>query len=552
MLSLSKAVLLGNLSLIAFVSTVAFGSVIPESHIPAKVAEYADQGKLEGSTVLPVTVALSLNNEDELDQRLAEMYRPGSESFHQFITPEEFRARYAPTTGQIEEAKAFLSQHGMIVSGVSSNGHFIQALGNIAVLNDAFQTEVHQYKDVSGNKYFAPAIEPNFPKDLTIRAVHGLDNVGDLQHTHIKVRALGDYRFAQGSGPQGGLTPNDFRMAYQIPAMLGNGQVMALVELDGYDPSDIQGYDRQFGLQQIALQNILMDGATGTPGAGAGEVTLDIEVMSAVAPASQIMVYEGKNSSQSLLNIYSKIASDNTASTISTSWGQAEGTGNRSFLVSESNVFKQMASQGQSFYAAAGDSGAYDNKRGLSVDDPASQPYVVGVGGTKLTMSGQGGAYVSETTWNNGSPQDGAGGGGISKVWPQQSWQNGLANAENRASATMRNVPDVSFNADPETGYAIYLGGQWQVVGGTSAAAPIWAAFTALVNQERASLGKARLGFPSPLLYEIGKSNHYAADFHDIADGSTNLGFPAVAGYDDATGWGSFQGAALIQDLSAN
>jgi kumamolisin len=212
-----------------------------------------------------------------------------------------------------------------------------------------------------------------------------------------------------------------------------------------------------------------------------------------------------------------------------------------------------MAAQGQTIFAAAGDNGAYDNGSTLSVDDPASQPYVVGAGGTTLRTSGAGGAWASETTWNAGSIDAGAGGGGVSQVWTIPSWQTGAITAASAASKTMRNVPDVAMNADPDTGYAIYYRG-WQVYGGTSCSGPIWAGFTALVNEQRAAAGKSAIGFLNPVIYAIGEGTYsvYASNFHDIDDGSTNLHYKAVKGYDDATGWGSFQGATLLAKLAGS
>jgi kumamolisin len=207
-----------------------------------------------------------------------------------------------------------------------------------------------------------------------------------------------------------------------------------------------------------------------------------------------------------------------------------------------------MALQVQSMFAAAGDFGAYDNESNLSVDDPGSQPFVVSVGGTHLEASG--GSYVGESTWNAGSPEAGAGGGGVSAVWTEPGWQSGVATGQNMASSTMRNVPDVSLNADPAVGYAVFVAGSWQVIGGTSCGAPLWAAFTALVNQARAEHGLGNLGFPDPGIYAIGKGSRYSADFHDIQDGSNNLYYPAIPGFDDATGWGTINGQNLFQDLS--
>jgi kumamolisin len=327
----------------------------------------------------------------------------------------------------------------------------------------------------------------------------------------------------------------------------GAGQTLALFELDGYTASDISAYESTYGLPNVPLENVLVDSATGGAGGGAGEVTLDIELMLAVAPgASKIIVYEGPNNDQGILDTYAKIANENRAKSVSTSWGLSEDGSSSSFLQAENAIFKQMAAQGQSIFAAAGDDGANDNGSSLSVDDPGSQPYVVGVGGTNLSTRGDG-SYGSETTWHSGSS---GGGGGVSAIWTQPDWQNGIATAVNLGSISMRNVPDVSLDADPNTGYAIYCNGSWGVWGGTSAAAPLWAGFTALVNQQRQANGLGPLGFANPSLYRIGQTGSYGADFHDINDNSTNGHYPAVSGYDNATGWGSFNGDGLFQSLT--
>ena len=213
-----------------------------------------------------------------------------------------------------------------------------------------------------------------------------------------------------------------------------------------------------------------------------------------------------------------------------------------------------MAAQGQSLFSATGDNGAYDDGRTLSVDDPGSQPYVTGVGGTTLVTNGTGGAYAAETAWgvfydlsNPSSTQGGSfgvgGGGGFSTIWPAPSYQSIL-----NPTPAMRSVPDVALDADPQTGYAIYYNGGFAGYGGTSAAAPLWAGFTALVNQQRTAAGKAPIGFLNPAIYQIGASAAYTADFHDITSGS-NLYYPAVPGYDNASGWGSFIGDALLSTL---
>ena len=277
-------------------------------------------------------------------------------------------------------------------------------------------------------------------------------------------------------------------------------------------------------------------------------MTLDIELQMALASgASKIVVYEGPNSGTGVIDTYNRIATDNLAKQISTSWGLDEASNSGAMLSAENAIFQQMAAQGQTIFAASGDSGAYDNGSSLSVDDPASQPYMVGVGGTRLSTNGAGGSYARETTWNSGGN---GGGGGISSVWPIPSWQLGVISPNSQASTAMRNVPDVSLDADPNTGYAIAFGGGWYLYGGTSCAAPLWSAFAALVNQQRAAVGLGWLGFLNAQLYPLAQGTSYSSLLHDIADGSTNRFYPAVAGYDCATGLGSFQGANLLAALA--
>ena len=525
----------------------------PHSHVPRIVAHSSDLGVMAQDQELSVSISLQLNHESDLDEEIAAIYQPGNEKFHHFLTPKEFREKYTPTDEQIEQVKSFLLTSGIEPGSVSENHLLIRARSKVGFLNSTFYTEVHQYQDRQNKTYFAPAYELQLPANLPIQAVHGLNSFSKFK-THARMKPQVSTR---AYGPSEGYSPSQIRTAYRVPTSAnGAGQTLAIFELDGYTPSDIQAYERQYGLPEVPLKNILVGDATGEVGDGAGEVTLDIELMAALAPGvSQILVYEGPNNDQGVLDTYSKIANDNLAQSVSTSWGTSEDKTTQAFQKSESAVFKQMAAQGQSMYAASGDSGAYDDGTNLGVDDPASQPYIVGVGGTTLNLNSDN-SYGSETTWNSGSASGaqggggGAGGGGISTTWTIPSWQSGVVSASSKGSTSMRNVPDVSLDANPQTGYAIYYNGSWAVFGGTSCAAPLWAAFTALVNEARLSNGFGALGFANPFLYQIGKGKEYSSDFFDISDNSTNLFYPAVKGYDDATGWGSFNGESLFKTLT--
>ena len=534
-------------------------------HIPAAVASAQPLAAVSPAQPVALALALPLHHQAELQDLLRGLSDPSDPRFGQFLTPEQFAARYSPTPEEYNRVIAYAQAMGLTVTATHANRTLLEVTAPAEQINRAFGLRLLTYRSqLNGRTFFAPDAEPQVPVALNglVSGIVGLSNAS-LRTPHLREKtwslitpALDPYAAGHetGSGPGGGLTPSDIKTAYNLSSVSQNGagQTLALFELDGYTASDITAYETQFGLPKVPLQNVLLGGYSGAAGSGAAEVTLDIELMTALAPgASKILVYEAPNSDAGVVAAYNQIATDNTAKEVSTSWGEAENSASASVRSSENTAFQQMAAQGQSIYAAAGDSGADDNGSTLSVDDPASQPYMVGVGGTSLTTNGAGGAYKSEKTWNNGSAANGAGGGGISTIWTIPSYQTALAgSAASKGSTTHRNVPDVSLDADPNTGYAVYFQGAWTIYGGTSCAAPLWAGFTALVNQKRVAAGSSTLGFANTSLYNLAATSAYANDFHDIADGSTNLFYPAVAGYDDATGLGTFNGANLLADLS--
>jgi kumamolisin len=540
--------------------------------MPAAVQIAERLGRVEHDETISLAITLPLRNEAQLDRLLTRLYDPADPLYGHYLTSQEFIARFAPTRADYERIATYAQGQGLTVTSRHANRLVLDVTAPAAIVERAFGVHLNHYLLPNGRVFRAPDHDPVVPVRIadTIRGIVGLDDL-NIWRPHsvgrpLQVQPGADVFNLQppdfapdplhphetGSGPGGGLTPSDIKTAYNLNSatLNGSGQTLALFELDGYTASDITHYESSFGLPNVPLQNVLIDGATGAAGSGAVEVTLDIELQIALAPnASKIIVYEGPNSGQGLIDTYNRIATDNLAKTISTSWGLAESNGNSSFFNTENSIFKQMATQGQSIFAAAGDSGAYDNGSTLSVDDPASQPYVTGVGGTKLTTSGAGGAWSSETTWNSGGS---GGGGGISSYWaiPTYQSQTGVVTSASGASSTMRNVPDVSLDADPNSGYSIYVKNGWSIYGGTSCGAPLWAAFTALVNQQRATVSKGTLGFANPALYAVGIGANFAKDFHDIADGSTNRYYKAVTGYDLATGWGTFNGINLLNDLA--
>lgn len=372
--------------------------------------------------------------------------------------------------------------------------------------------------------------------------ISGLDNVAHYRHAALQIHT---------TDPAGGFAPSDIRTAYDINPLLssvdGTGQTTAIFELDGYLPSDVTTYLNNFNLGSPKFSNVFVDGTSNTAGPGAIEVELDMEVMSAVTPGANQKIYIGPNSTTGVNDTYNRIVTDDTARVTSTSWGECEAASGTSELSALDNIFSQAAAQGQSIFAASGDSGAFDcNDNNLAVDSPADDPNVVGVGGTNLQV-GTGSVYGSESVWSDPtdtsrSPNGAGGGGGLSTFFSKPSYQTGPGVDSN----TMRHVPDVSADADPNTGWAIFCtasaagcpaSGNIEV-GGTSAAAPFWAGVATDTNAFLASQGKSSLGNVNAELYTLFNTSQSFIAYHDITVGN-NLHFNATAGYDLASGIGT-------------
>ena len=281
--------------------------------------------------------------------------------------------------------------------------------------------------------------------------------------------------------------------------------MVGLLEFDGYNSSDITAYESLAGLPNVTVTNVYIDSYNGAAGTGDDEVSLDIELAISMAPGlSSVIVYEAStnNSGDDILN---RMATDNVAKQLSSSW---------TFGIDSSThgIFQQFAMQGQSYFNASGDSGAYSS----SIPSPADSTNITSVGGTTLTTSGPGGTWVSETAWSWFPGQTNATSGGISTRFQLPSWQQGISMTNNQGSTSMRNIPDVALTADDI--WVLYNNGSSGSFGGTSCAAPLWAGFIALVNQQAASYGEATAGFINPAIYAIMtvKRTNYASAFHDI------------------------------------
>ncbi len=516
-------------------------------HRPPGAVTLAPVGRLPETQRLDLAIALPLRDKGGLTSLLRQLYDPASPDYRHFLTSAEFTARFGPTEADYEAVKAFAVSNGLTVKATHSNRVVLDVSGAVPDIERAFQVTLRTYRHPQESReFYAPNAEPSLELSVPVMSVAGLDNYmtpRPLLHATPWANSVNP-RPQAGSASGGLYIGNDFRAAY-VPGVLlkGAGQAVGLFELDGYYANDITLYESDASLPNVTLTNVLVDGATGGAGSGNTEVALDIEMALSMAPQlSRIIVYEGPSSGTTLANIFdvlNRMATDNLAKQLSCSWAWTAATN-----ATTDQIFLQYAAQGQSFFQASGDSGAYTG----TVMQPGDNPNITIVGGTILATTGGGGAYVSETAWSGS-------GGGISPSYAIPSWQQSVSMSLNQGSTSLRNFPDVSIVS---TNLYLRAGnGLTYISWGTSAAAPLWAGFVALVNQQAATNGLSPVGFINPALYTIAQGSGYSLCFHDITTGnnfnsSSPTKFPAVTGYDLCTGWGSPNGAALINALAGS
>ncbi|MFJ8473839.1 protease pro-enzyme activation domain-containing protein [Kitasatospora sp. NPDC094011] len=537
------AVSLGVSTAQAATPHVAPRVALPNTVNPA-VAHSEKKGDVPAEQQISVAVSLKLRNSDELDHFLSAVTTPGTPEFGQYLTPEQFSARFAPTQQAVDQVRDYLTAQGLTVGDTSANRQVVNARGTAAQISQAFGTHESAYLDPGQQRtFFANDAAASIPAELAsvVQGVSGLDNHA-VRKGRIAPQSVTPN--AATSTPSG-MAPAQYRGAYNLDktGADGTGTTVALWEFDGYKSSDLTTYDGQYGLTGPAVATVPVDGANydSAPGQGEGEVELDSEIVRGAAPKATQLLYEAPNSDQGEIDMANKIVADNKVSVISISWGTCEPDTTASSMTAVDNAFKQAAAQGISVFSASGDDGSKDCTRSASgasvtsVDFPASSPHQTGVGGTNLQVTGSNG-YSSESAWSTA-------GGGVSTVFAKPSWQTGTG-----VAGTMRTVPDVSSNADPKSGFAIYTGGAWNVYGGTSAAAPLWAGYAAQFNQKAKTAGQPVLGEANPKLYAVATSGTYGSTFHDVTTGA-NQDYAAGQGYDQVTGWGSPVADALTTAL---
>ncbi len=514
-----------------------------QGHVPAIVTRLAPRTDLAKSTRLNLAIGLPLRNQSALTNLIAELYNPRSPIFLKYLTPAQFTARFGPTEQDYVALLEFAKTNNFTVTTHHQNRLLLDVNASVADIEKAFHIRMGGYQHpTEGRTFYAPDVEPSLNLSIPINFIGGLNNYDLPRPANVKTSP--EAQPNNGSAPDGSYMGLDFRKAYAPGTPLtGAGQAVALVQFDGFYSNDIIAYEALAGLPNVPLQTVLIDGYDGTPSSAAGnvEVSLDIETVVSMAPdLSRILLYEGGPGGIPE-DILSQIANDNFAKQISSSWTWD------SYDPNSEAIFLQFAAQGQTYFNATGDHDAFV---GPISQVPSDNPYITQVGGTTLTMNGAGDGYASESVWNRGGGIGSS--GGISTKYAIPTWQQAVDMSANQGSTTMRNVPDVAMAA--EGIYVMYGNGSSGAFGGTSCAAPLWAGFAALMNQQAVAASRPVVGFLNPAIYQIGTNSVYASCFHDVTSGDNMSSgspskFMAVPGYDLCTGWGTPNGSNLINSI---
>ena len=508
-------------------------------------------GQLAASQTLRLTLTLPLRNEPELDSLLASLYNPSSPSYRHFLTVEQFTAEFGPTQDDYNTVLAFAQEHGLKVVGTSPNRLNVDVTGTVAQIEQAFHITMRTYQHPTESRtFFAPDREPSVDLPFQLWHIHGLSNYS-IPHpaglTHNPNRSAVQSGATVGSGPSASFLGSDMRAAYYGNGSLtGAGQALGLLEYYGTDLADVTTYfSNVHQTNNVPITLLSTDGtSTACVDSRSGgncddtEQTLDITQAIGMAPGlSSLIVYVG-SSDAAIFNAMATHKPLNAQLSSSWTWTPADPS-------TDEPYFKEFAAQGQNLFQAAGDSSKWTTSGTASETYPADDPYITSVGGTDLSTASAAGAWASETAWSDS-------GGGISPhKYAIPSWQTATAAGCSSCSKSYRNGPDVSANAN----FTFYVCADQTTCtandyGGTSFAAPMWAGFLALVNQQSAANGGGPLGFINPSLYTLGEGSDYDTDFHDITSGSN--GYSATTGYDLVTGWGSPTASLITALLGSN
>jgi hypothetical protein len=511
---------------------------------------------------LKLAIMLPLRNQGELGNLLREINDPQSSQYHHYLSVQQFTDRFGPTQADLDGVVHFAAANGMMVTRTTSNRMVVDVWASVASIEKAFHIKMGVYQHPTEKRtFYAPDREPTVDVNVRLWHIAGLDDFSPPRPLLRYASKNHLHSDQTGSGPGGQFLGSDMRAAYYGgTALTGAGQSIGIFGLN-FNLSDVENYFSSIG-QQFDPATVITESIDGyDTSCGScddGEPIADIVQSFSMAPGVDAVIeYEASND----VDTFTQMATENVAKQLSASvgWLPADPT-------SDEPIFQEFAAQGQNLFVASGDSGAFSlpgcTGNCNPVFYPADDPYITAVGGTHITTNGAGGPWQSEIAWGGtnpalacANPTGGSSGGYSTNGFGIPAYQQlpGVIDSSNQGSTTLRNIPDVSAEADCDNWWC--AGGTCQGgIGGTSLSTPRWAGFLALVNQQAANSNAPSAGFLNPTVYGVGTSSSYLSEFHDITSGSNNNGlgqqYLAVAGYDLVTGWGSPNGQTLIDTLT--
>ena len=496
------------------------------------------QGKTDPQQVVAVSVIVKRKNPLNLEQLGG-----------RHLSQEEFADKFGADNPSFDHLREFAHKNGLTVDeGASSLARrTIVMRGPVNRIEQAFGVTLNDYEHESAKYHsYTGTISMAQEHAEPVEAVLGLDN-HPIAKPHFRLYDQKKKRKPAPPAETSSFNPPQVAKLYSYPTgVTGEGQTIGILELGGgYNASDLSAYFSKLGIHEPQVTAISVDGAVNSPGnpnGADGEVALDIEVAGSIAPGAHIAVYFTTNTNRGFHDALTTALHDTAngpPSVISISWGSPESNYTAQALTAFDEACQSAAALGISITVASGDNGSTDGATGNNVDFPASSPHVLGCGGTELIASRD--AISKEVVWND-QPQGGATGGGVSAHFTKPSYQDNAKVPKPATTKGGRGVPDVAGDASPETGYNVSFDGQNEVVGGTSAVAPLWAALIALLNQQRGS----NLGFINPTIYQNAENG-----FNDITQGN-NGAWSSGPGWDPCTGLGSPNGAQLVTYLGSS
>ncbi len=531
-------------------------------------------GSMPNAQRLSLALTLSLRNQEQLHTLLQQLEDPTNPNYHRYLSSPQFTEQFGPTFAEYQQVIAFAQSYGLTVPRTSPSRLLLNVTGSVGNIDRAFHVTMGVYQHPTENRtFYAPDVEPTADAGVPLLGVSGLTNF-TLPHSML-VHASSDggmHSDQTGSGPGGQFYGSDMRTAYYGAGPLtGSGQALALAELGQYNAADVQAYFTAVGQPlNVPIVLELLGGTSGVcPGnCNDGEEAIDIQQIISMAPGASVLIVYEDVSGNADVDIFDAYSTENVAKQMSFSFGIGDGNS-----ASDEQYFAKFHAQGQNFFVASGDAGPYVGTSGW----PGYSQNVTDVGGTDLTTNGAGGPWEAETAWIgsgsgwcdntvSGSPCSGNNLGLI------PNYQTSAINASNQGSPTFRDIVDVSAEANTDN-FFCSSGTCQGGIGGTSLAAPRWAGFLALANEQAAANGDT-IGFLNPTVYAIGQGPNY---LHDITTGYSEdagdpvtckvgtlgclngsqpgeptgvQGFNAVTGYDLPTGWGTPNGPGTIAALA--